>query len=98
MRREELALRLALGETPRGLRIGVLVHAAKLASAGALGGLLAGFWLLRSLGSALYGISATDPAVLTIAVVSMGLVALVAASAPAWRASVTDPMLVLRRS
>jgi predicted permease len=98
VRREELALRLALGATPRGLQVGVLVHAAKLASAGALVGLVAGYWLLRSLGSALYGISATDPAVLTIAVVSMGIVALVAAAAPAWRASVTDPMLVLRRA
>jgi putative ABC transport system permease protein len=98
VRREELALRLALGETPRGLQTGVLVHAARLALAGALAGLLAGFWLLRSLGSALYGISPTDPVVLAIAAVSMGAVALVAAAAPAWRASVTDPMLVLRRS
>jgi len=98
VRREELALRLALGETPRGLQRGVLLHAAKLASAGALAGLLAGFWLLRSLGSALYGISASDPGVLALAVGSMGIVALVSAAVPAWRASVTDPMLVLRRS
>ena len=35
VRREELALRLALGETPRGLQLGVLLHAAKLAAAGA---------------------------------------------------------------
>jgi predicted permease len=96
-RREEMALRLALGETPRGLQARVLVHAAKLATAGGLAGLVAGFWLLRSLGSALYGISPTDPAVLATAVVSMGAVALFAAAAPAWRASVTDPMLVLRR-
>jgi putative ABC transport system permease protein len=98
VRREEFAVRLALGETPRGLRAGVLLHAAKLASAGALAGLIAGFWLLRSLGSALYGIAPGDPAVVTTAVASMGLVALLSAAAPAWRASVTDPMLVLRRS
>jgi predicted permease len=96
--REEMALRLALGETPRGLLAGVLLHAAKLAAAGALAGLVAGFWLLRSLGSALYGVSPADPLILATAVFSMGAVALVAAAAPAWRASVTDPMLVLRRS
>jgi ABC-type lipoprotein release transport system permease subunit len=36
--------------------------------------------------------------VLTIAAVSMGIVALVSAAAPAWRASVTDPMRLLRRA
>ena len=97
VRREELALRLALGETPRGLQLGVLLHAARLAVTGAAAGVIAGFWLLRSLGSALYGVSPTDPGVLAIAVVSMGTVALAAAAAPAWRASVTDQMIALRR-
>jgi putative ABC transport system permease protein len=98
MQREELALRLALGATPRGLRVRVLSQAARLAIAGSAAGLLAGFWLLRSLGSALYGISPTDPVTLVLAVAAMAAIALVAAAAPAWRASVTDPMIVLRRS
>jgi putative ABC transport system permease protein len=97
-RQDELALRLALGETPRGLQAGVLIHAAKLAAAGAGAGLVAGYWVLRALGSALYGVSPTDPTVLAIAVASMAAVAIAAAAVPAWRASVTDPMLVLRRS
>jgi predicted permease len=97
-RREELALRLALGGTPRGLQLDVQLHALKLAAVGCLAGAVAGAWLLRSLGSALYGIAPTDPGVLTIAAGSMALVALVAAAVPAWRASVTDPMIVLRRS
>jgi putative ABC transport system permease protein len=96
-RREELALRLALGETPRGLQLGVQLHALKLAAGGSLAGAVAAAWVLRSLGSALYGISPTDPGVLTIAAGSMAVVALAAAAVPAWRASVTDPMLVLRR-
>jgi putative ABC transport system permease protein len=98
MRREELALRLALGETPNGLRVRVLLHAAQLAVMGSAAGLIAAYWLLRSLGSALYGISSNDPGVLACSVLSMGSVALLAAAAPAWRASLTDPMLVLRRS
>jgi predicted permease len=97
-RREELALRLALGQTPRGLQLGVQLQALKLAAAGSLAGTIAGAWLLRSLGSTLYGISPADPGVLTIAAASMAIVALAAAAVPAWRASVTDPMLVLRRS
>jgi ABC-type antimicrobial peptide transport system permease subunit len=97
LQREDLALRLALGATPHNLRVGVLLHAARLAVAGCALGLLAAFWLLRSLGSALYGISSSDPGVLATAVLSMGTVALLAAAAPAWRASVTDPMLVKGR-
>ncbi|HVD94468.1 MAG TPA: ABC transporter permease, partial [Vicinamibacterales bacterium] len=98
LRREELALRLALGATPRGLQVHVLLHAARLAVGGSAAGGLAAVWLLRSLGSALYGVSSSDPVVLTIAAVSMGAVALAAAAAPAWRASRTDPLIALRRS
>lgn len=98
MQREELALRLALGATPRGLQVRVLSQAMRLTLAGSAAGLITGFWLLRSLGSALYGISPTDPITLVVAVASMGAIALIAAAAPAWRASVTDPMIVLRRT
>lgn len=98
MQREELSLRLALGATPRRLQVRVLGQAARLTLAGSAAGLIAGFWLLRSLGSALYGISPTDPVTLLVAVAAMGTIALIAAAAPAWRASVTDPMIVLRQS
>lgn len=98
MRRGELALRLALGDTPRGVQRRVLAEAARLAIAGSAAGLVAGFWLLRSLRTMLYGISPTDPMVLGMAVAGMGAIALLAAAAPAWRASTTDPMTVLRRT
>ena len=98
LRREELALRLALGATPRGLRVHVLGRAARLAAGGTAAGVLAAIGLLRSLGSALYGVSASDPLVLTLSAVSMGLAALAAAAAPAWRAGRTDPLVALRRS
>jgi putative ABC transport system permease protein len=97
LRREELALRLALGATPRGLRGHVLGRAAQLAGMGALAGLVASVWLLRSIASLLYGVSSSDPAVLSLAVALMAAVALLSAALPAWRASTTDPMLVLRR-
>ena len=98
MRRDELALRLALGDTPRGIQLRVLTQAARLALTGSAAGLMAGWWVLGSLGTMLYGISPTDPMVLGVAVAGMGAIALLAAAAPAWRASVTDPMTILRRS
>jgi len=97
LRREELAVRLALGATPRGLRHHVLGQAARLAAIGIVAGLLASVWLLRSIGSMLYGLSPRDPVALSVAAAAMGTVALLAALVPAWRASTTDPMAVLRR-
>lgn len=97
-RRQELGLRMALGATAADLRVDVLRHALALAIAGSTAGLIAGFWLLRSLRVALYGISSTDPRVLAAAVASMCAVALLAAMLPAWRASATDPMIALRQS
>ena len=98
MRRDELALRLALGGTPAGLRRMVLAQAARLTILGSAVALLFGLWLLGSLRSMLYGISPTDPFVLAAAVTGMAAIALVAAAAPAWRASATDPMTILRRT
>ena len=98
MRRDELALRLALGGTPGGLRRMVLLQAARLTLLGSAIALLVGLWLLGSLRGMLYGVSPTDPFVLAAAVTGMGAVALIAAAAPAWRASATDPMTVLRRT
>ena len=98
MRRDELALRLALGDTPRGVQRRVLGAALRLSAGGSLLGLIAGFWVLRSLRSMLYEISPTDPFVLGLAVCSMAVIALIAAAAPAWRASATDPMTLLRRN
>jgi len=97
LRREELAVRLALGATPRGLRHHVLGQAARLAAIGIVAGVLVSVWLLRSIGSMLYGVSPRDPFALSVAAAAMGTVALLAALVPAWRASTTDPMAVLRR-
>jgi predicted permease len=98
LRRDELALRLALGGTPRGLQLMVLAQAARLTIAGSAIALVAGMWLQRSVRGMLYGISPTEPLILAAAVAGMGAIALIAAAAPAWRASATDPMTVLRRN
>ena len=97
MQRGELALRLALGDSPRGLLLRTLRRAARLTTAGVAAGLLVGVWLLRILQGSLYGVSANDPATLLQAVACMSAVAMAAAALPAWRAGATDPMTSLRR-
>ena len=97
LRREELALRLALGASPGALNRSVLRHAAALALAGSAAGVLIAISLLPALRAMLYGVSPVDPLTLMCAVVSMGLVALLAAGVPAARASSVDPLTILRR-
>jgi putative ABC transport system permease protein len=95
-RRDEMALRLALGATPRRLRSAIVWRALRLALIGGAAGIALSIWLLRAAASALYGVSAVDPLTLTAATAAMLLVSVAAAAVPAWRASATDPMLALR--
>ena len=97
LRREELALRRVLGASAGALNRSVLRHAAVLAVTGSAAGVLVAISLLPALQAMLYGVSPLDPLTLTCAVVSMGLVALLAAVVPAVRASRVDPLMILRR-
>jgi putative ABC transport system permease protein len=97
-RRDELALRVALGATPGRLRVAVMRRAGGVALAGGAAGVALSFWLLRALANALYGISPSDPPTLAAAGIAVAAIALGAAAIPAWRASTIDPMRVLRRS
>jgi putative ABC transport system permease protein len=97
-RREELAIRAALGATPGRLRASVLRNAGGVALAGGAAGVALSLWLLRAIAGALYGVSPADPLTIGLAVVAVMACALAAAAVPAWRASTTDPMLTLRKS
>jgi predicted permease len=96
-RREELALRLALGASPSTLTRGVLRTAVSLAIRGGALGLLAAVWLLPALRAMLYGISPLDPFTLMGSVAAMASVAVVSAAIPAARATAVDPLVMLRR-
>ena len=97
VRREEIALRLALGASPSVINRGVLGNAASLAIAGNALGLAAGVWLLPALRAMLYGVSPLDPLTLSSSVAAIASTAVVAAALPAARASVVNPLTVLRR-
>jgi ABC-type antimicrobial peptide transport system permease subunit len=97
VRREDLALRVALGASPGEITRGVLRNAAALAIAGGAVGLMTAVWLLPALRAMLYGISPLDPSSLASAVAAMTCVAVVSAAVPAVRASAVDPLTILRR-
>jgi hypothetical protein len=95
-RRRELAVRIALGATPTGVRALVLRHAIVPALLGIVCGLTAAFWWSIGLESVLLGVNPRDWS----AYVAAGLLALLAISTgvavPAARASRVDPAVTLR--
>lgn len=97
-RRRELAIRLALGATPAGLRQLVLSHAALLVGVGVAAGVAGSFWTSRFLTALLYGVEPFDSATVVLAVIILALVGLVATWIPATRASQILPADVLRES
>ena len=87
---------MALGAAPRKVRRMVLTQVAWMTLVGGTVGvglaILIG-WKAQSL---LFELKGYDPAVLTLSVVALALVALGAGFIPAYRASRIDPMIALR--
>jgi predicted permease len=96
-RRQEIAVRLALGARPSHVSGLVLREGLAAVGAGLAVGLVAAALLSRFLGSLLYSVRPVDPA--TYGAVALGLlaVALLAGLAPALRATRTDPAVALRQ-
>jgi putative ABC transport system permease protein len=74
----------------------VVGRAARLALVGAVVGLLAALASTRSLGTLLYGVSATDPFTFVAVPTLFVVVAVLASYAPAYRATRADPVRALR--
>jgi predicted permease len=95
-RTQEIAIRMALG-SQRGAIMGLVLRSgAKLAVIGCvlgLGGAVAASGLLRSL---LFGVSSSDPLILSIAAGGVLLLALAASGLPALRAASVSPTQALR--
>jgi putative ABC transport system permease protein len=94
-RRKEIGIRIALGSS--GLQIFDLVlrEGLLLIGAGFVMGIVGALALRQSLQSQLFGITATDPLVLTAVAVMLAGVAIAACALPARRATKIDPVIAL---
>jgi len=92
----ELGLRMALGADAANLLRLVISRGLRLTAAGLLFGAVAALALTRLLGQLLYNVSPYDPIVFSLALAAMTTTAMFACLFPAWRASRTDPVRVLR--
>ena len=97
-RKRDWGIRIALGLAPARVMRAVVGRGAWLLAGGILAGLLGAVALARLGAAFLYGVGAADPVSLASASAALLLVGLAAAAIPAWRASRTDPLLVLRDS
>ena len=95
-RTREFGVRVALGAQVQNIVGMVVRHGALLAAWGVVLGVLGGALLTRFLESLLYATQPRDPAVFSLVALGLGLVALVAASVPAWRATTVDPLVAMR--
>lgn len=94
-RTKEIGVRLALGARRTDVLKLVLGRSARLAAAGSLLGMVAGFAGTRLLASRLHGVTATDPASFAAGILGLFLAALAASALPALRAARTDPMAAI---
>jgi predicted permease len=97
-RRGEIGIRIALGATPASVIHMVVLRVAILVGSGALLGVGISTWLGRSIASLLYGIQPHDLLTMASSVLTLAVVATLAAWLPAWRASRLDPADVLRET
>lgn len=96
LREREFGVRAALGADAPGLRRFVLREGLRPVALGLACGLLGTLAAGRALRVVLFEVAPSDPAVLALAMSALGLAAIVACLAPAWRASRVDPAVALR--
>lgn len=96
LRTHELAIRLALGSQRANVLRLVLASGAKLGLVGCGFGAVAAVFATRLLRSLLFQVDPLDPTILTLAAMSIFLLALAASVIPARRAASIEPMQALR--
>jgi predicted permease len=95
-RTNEIGIRMALGAQSGGVLWLVLKECLLLLAIGVAAGVPVTLAAGRLVRSQLFGLSASDPVILAVAVLSIGVVTLLAAYLPARRASRVDPVVALR--
>ncbi len=96
-RKQEIAVRVALGASPHDIRWLVFGEGFKLTLAGLAVGLLGAVGLARTMASILYGVTPTDPLTYGAVLAALLSAAFVASLAPAMRAASIDPVRGLRQ-
>ena len=95
-RRHEIALRIALGASPQGVRRTIVLHSAAITTTGLVPGAILGLLATTFVASVLQGVE-RPPTAITLALGALLLALTLAATlAPAQRAASTDPMRVLK--
>jgi predicted permease len=95
-RTREMGVRIALGARATQLRWLVLAHGLKLVVAGLAVGAALALVLTRAMQRVLFDVPASDPATYVVVALVLGATGAAASWLPAYRASRTDPAVVLR--
>jgi predicted permease len=95
-RTNEIGIRMALGAEARTVLAMVLRETSVLTVFGILLGLFGALAATRVVGSMLFGLKPNDPVTFAAGALLLLLVALLAATIPAWRAARVDPLDALR--
>ena len=96
LRTREIAVRIALGADPAGIRRMISRQAVVVAAVGVVGGLIGALIVTRALAALLVGVSPIDPPTLASAGLLLLAVAFAASWLPARRAALVDPAQTLR--
>ena len=95
-RTSELAVRIALGATPRRIAALILGDPLRTTIAGVSAGIPASYLLMRSAESLLFGVGAFDPLTILACAAVLVIAATAAALWPAFRATRVDPVAAFR--
>ena len=95
-RKREFGVRMALGAQIADVVSLVLTRGVKIVLGGIVAGTIGAAALTRSLAALLFGVKPVDAASFGAAAALLAIVALAAASIPAWRAGRVDPAIALR--
>ncbi len=96
-RRSELAIRMALGASPRHVAWNVFGRSLSLAGVGTVLGVAGAFGLAQAMRSTLYGVGPSDPATYLLVIAITAAAAVVASWIPMRRAARLDPINGLRQ-
>ena len=96
-RARDYGIQIALGQQPGRVVAQVVARGVTLVVMGSMIGIVAALAVTRVLSSLLYGVESTDPFALGGSVLLLVAVGALAAFLPARRASLLDPVVVLRQ-